>query len=166
MIRKRIAWPMAALAAVPAASSVNAANKIADPLSFFAGTTESISTIKVVMKRPFKSRSIGHGRILPDRTLDLVQRVEDEGQPPHNRRWRIRQVGPGKFSGTMTEAVGPVTVEERPEGYLFRFKMKGNVAVEQWMTPIAGGTAARNRVTVRKFGMTVARSEGTIRKTD
>ena len=64
----------------------------------------------------------------------------------------------------MSEAVGPVYVDEINDDYRFKFKMKGNLAVEQWVTPLADGKSARTKMTVRKMGMRVATSEGTIRK--
>lgn len=160
MNQKRAA--MALLAIV--AGSAQGAVRIADPLNFFAGSTESVSIIKAFMRKPVHSRSVGRGKILPDHSLDLVQHVEEDGKPPHDRRWKIRQVGPGRFAGTMSDADGPVVIEDMGKGYRFRFKIKNNLSVEQWLTPIAGGAAARNRTTVRKFGITIARSEGTIRK--
>ena len=56
--------------------SVSAA-RIDDPLKFFAGRTESIGTVRLAMKKPFRSRAIGRGEIRADGTLGLVQRVED-----------------------------------------------------------------------------------------
>src|SRR6185295_20054964 len=94
----------------------------------------------------------------------LIQQVEDEGRPARERRWKIRQVAPGRYAGAMSEAIGPVTIDEVHGSYRFRFKMKGNFAVEQWLVPLPGGTAARNSLKVRKFGMTVGTSDGTIRK--
>ena len=120
--------------------------------------------VKVVMKKPFHTRSIGRGAIKPDGSLYLVQRVEEDGRPPRDRRWQIRQVARGRFAGTMSEASGPVTIEEIGGRYRFRFKMKGGLSVEQWMTPLPGGRSARNKMTVRKLGVTVARSDGVIRK--
>jgi len=135
-------------------------------MRFFEGRTESVATIKIVMRKPFKSRSIGRGEIKADGSLHLVQRVEDEGKPAHERRWHIREVEPGKFAGTMSEAKGPVTVEEVGGRYRFRFKMKGNVSVEQWISPMPGGKTATTKVTIRKMGVTVGQSEGTIRRLD
>jgi hypothetical protein len=123
-----------------------------------------ISLVKLVAKRPYRSRTIGQGRIAPDGTLHLVQRVEDQGKRPYDRRWRIRQVGPNRFSGTMSEAKGPVTAQQIGGRYRFRFKMKGSISIEQWLTPVPGGKAARSTVTIRKLGMTVGHSEGMIRK--
>lgn len=140
--------------------------KLSDPLRFWEGRTESIGTMKLIMKKPYKSRSIGRGKIAADGSLDLIQRVEDEGKPPKERRWHIRQAGPGKFTGTMNEAVGPVTIEEIDGRYRFRFKMDGGISVEQWIIPSADGKSGTNKVTIKKYGMTVGRSEGSVRKVD
>ena len=135
-----------------------------DPLRFFEGRTEGLSVVKVMMKKPYRSRTIGTGSIASDGSLQLTQRVEDEGKPPHNRLWRVRQVAPGRYSGAMSEAQGTVAIEEIQGRFRFRFKMAGGLSVEQWLTPLNGGKAASSRTTVRKFGMVVATSDGTIRK--
>jgi len=134
------------------------------PMRFFEGRTEGFGTIKLFLKKPYRSHTVGRGVIESDGSLLLVQQVEDDGKPPRERRWRIRQVGPGRFAGTMSEASGPVAIDEVGGRYRFRFKMKGNFAVEQWLAPLPGGMSARNSMTVRKFGMTVGTSDGTIRK--
>lgn len=153
------------LALVGASASAGAAEaQMTDPMRFFEGRTESVSTVKLIMKKPFSSRSLGRGEIEGDGVLNLVQKVHDEGKSPYDRRWKMRQVGPGRFTGTMNEAVGPVVAEEIDGSYRFRFKMKGNLSVEQWLTPLPGGKMARSKVSIRKFGMAVGRSEGTIRK--
>lgn len=134
------------------------------PLRFFEGRTEMVSTVKVVMKKPYQSRTIGNGRILPDGSLALVQEVREEGKPLVKRHWKIREVGRGKFAGTMSDAVGPVTVNEAKGTYRFQFKLKGHLAVDQWVRPLPGGKTAQSRMTVRKLGMQVASSQGIIRK--
>ena len=134
------------------------------PLRFFEGRTEMLSIVKVIMKKPYRSRTLGAGRILPDDSLALIQQVYDEGQAPELRSWRIRQLAPGHFAGSMTEAVGPVVVDQMGGSYRFKFRMKGNLAVEQWLTPLPGGRSARTSLTVRKLGMQVATSVGTVRR--
>jgi hypothetical protein len=146
------------------AAAAPAAAAPVDPLRFFEGRTDTQSTVRVVFKAPFVTRSIGQGQLERDGSLTLVQRVEDQGKPPHERRWRIREVSPGHFSGTLSEAEGPVTIDRVDDRYRFRFRMKGGLAVEQWVTPQADGTWAKTSMKVRKFGMTVATNDGTIRK--
>ena len=164
MKRSYLAVVPVAFVAIAALTPLSGADRKNDALRFFEGRTESVATIKLMMKKPYKSRSIGRGEIKSDGSLQLIQRVEDEGKPPHDRRWHIREVAPGKFSGTMSEAKGPVTIDEIGGKYRFRFKMKGNVSVEQWVAPLPGGRSATSKVTIRKMGITVGQSDGTIKK--
>lgn len=162
----KVAFAMLPLALVAAAAvpAIGKPSAVQDPLRFWEGRTQSESTVKIVMKAPFRTRSIGRGKIKADGSLDLVQRVEESGKPPHERRWHIRQVAPGRYSGTMSEAKGPVTIDEVGGRFRFRFRMAGNVAVEQILTPLPGGRSATSKITIRKLGVTVGRSEGTVRK--
>jgi hypothetical protein len=48
--------------------------------------------------------------------------------------------------------------------YHFRFKMSGHVSVDQWLLPMDGGRSAHSEMTIRKFGMPVAKGEAVIRK--
>ena len=155
------ALPIAMVGASAAAGS--SSDNSTDPMRFFEGRTESISTVKLMMKKPYNSRTTGEGEI-KNGVLHLVQRVHEEGKPPYDRQWRMRQVAPGRFSGTMSEAKGPVTVDEVDGRFRFRFKLKGNISIEQWLMPMPGGKTARSNLTIRKFGMVVGRSTGTVRK--
>jgi len=161
MTRIHLAFATLILFAIAAPA---AAQQQVDPLRFFSGLTETEGTVRIMFNKPFRSRSFGQGRIEPDGSLTLVQRVEDEGKPARQRRWRVREAGPGHWTATMSEAVGPVTIDLVGDRYRFRFKMKGNVAVEQWLAPLPGARAARTITKARKFGMTVMTSEGTVMK--
>jgi len=143
-----------------------AASGTDDALQFFEGRTESLGTVKIAMKKPYRSRAIGRGQISADGTLILVQRIEDQGQLPRERRWKMRMVSPGHYSGTMSEAKGPVTVDEVGGKYRFRFRMEGNVAIEQWLLPAPDRRSAASKVTIRKYGVVVGRSDSIIRKLD
>ena len=149
-----------------ATTPCHAASDEQDPLRFFEGRTESVGTVKIAMRKPYHSRAIGKGEILPDGTLILVQRVEDQGQLAKERRWKMRKVGPGRYTGTMSEAKGPVTVEEVKGNYRFRFRMDGSVSVEQWLIPSPDGRSAHSKVSIRKYGIPVGSSNGIIRKLD
>jgi len=157
--RNALAAALAAVLLLPASAD---AVVIRQPLRFFEGHTEMLSVVRVMMKRPYRSRTLGSGQILPDGSLALVQQIYDEGKPPTQRRWLVRQVAPSRYAGTMTEAVGPVSVRQVGGSYRFKFRMKGNLAIEQWVTPLPGGASARTDLTVRKMGLRVATSTGTI----
>ena len=140
------------------------AERLQEPLRFFEGNTVGESTVNVIFRKGYTSRTTGQGKINADGSLDLVQRVEEDGRSPFQRRWHMKQSGTGRWSGTMTEAVGAVTVEQVGERFRFRFSMKDSVKVEQWLTPLPGGKVARNEATIRKHGFVVGHSKGVIRK--
>jgi hypothetical protein len=156
--------PIVLLGASAAASAeAERVANLSDPMSFFDGRTEGVSTVKVMMRKPFRSKTIGDGSVNGG-VLTLVQKVVEEGKSPYDRRWKMRQASPGRFTGSMSEAVGPVVAEDVGGRYRFRFKMKGNLVIEQWLTPLPGGQEALSKVNIRKYGMKVGTSEGTIRK--
>jgi hypothetical protein len=59
-----------------------------------------------------------------------------------------------------------VTVDEVGGKYRFRFRMEGNVAIEQWLLPAPDRRSAASKVTIRKYGVVVGRSDSIIRKLD
>ena len=140
------------------------AERMFQPLRFFEGRTELLSLVKVTMKKPYSSKTLGRGQILSDGSLSLIQQVHDQGKPTRHRRWLIREISPGRFTGTMSDAVGPVQIQQIGGKFLFRFRMKGKLAIEQVITPLPGGKSARSKLTVRKLGVRIATSEGTIRR--
>ena len=146
-----------ASAAMPASDPV-------DPLRFFVGRTETTGRVKVMFHKSYATHSTGVGRIDRDGTLVLLQKVFDEGKPPQDRSWRVRQVGPGRYTGSMSEAVGPVTIDRVGNSYRFRFAMKGRLAVEQVIAPLAGGRSVKSSAKIRRYGMVVATTDGVIRK--
>jgi len=145
-------------------SSVPGNAAVDDPLRFFEGATEAVTTMKIIAQQPFVSYTIGTGRINGDGSLELLQHVKEEGRRQFDRLWRIHQVSPGRFIGTMTEARGTVNIERVGNRYRFRFVTQGNMAVEQWITPARDATVANTQLTVRKFGIVVAHGSGWIRR--
>lgn len=163
MLRPRLALMAPAMLLASASAAVPASDP-ADPLRFFVGRTEGTGRVRVMLHKSYSTRSTGIGRIEPDGSLLLVQQVFDEGKPPKERRWQVRQVGPGRYSGTMSDAVGPVTIDKVGARYRFRFALPGRLKVEQMMTPLEDGRSARSSAKISKFGMVVATTEGVIRK--
>lgn len=151
-------------AAAAAFASPASAVPLQHPLRFFEGRTESVGTMKAMMKKAHRVESIGRGTIGADGALTLIQQVHDEGEAPHQRVWHIRQVGPNKYAGTMSEAISPITIEQVGEGYRFRFNLRGGLVAEQWLVPNRDGNSGLSILTVRKFGMIVAKSKGIVRR--
>jgi hypothetical protein len=160
-LRLALIAPVLLLATASAATSPSPP---VDPLRFFVGRTESVGRVKVMFHHGYGTHSSGQGRIEPDGSLLLVQQVFDDGKPPHERRWHVRQVTQDRYTGTMTEAEGPVTIDRIGDRYRFSFRMDGRLNVEQVLTPLPGGRAATNDAKVRRLGLVVATTQGIVRK--
>ena len=150
---------LAGTALMLGAPFASAQQQQADPMRFFVGRTETHGTMKVIFKKPYRTSSVGEGRIEGDGSLMLVQQVVDDGQAPRERSWRVRRTGPEQYAGTMSEATSPVTIDKSGDRYRFRFTMKGGLSVEEWLTPLPGNRAASTVTQVRRFGMTVATAQ-------
>jgi hypothetical protein len=127
-----------------------------DPVAFFTGATHGRGELRELMGKPKKTSAQSVGRVEKDGWLILDQKVAVEGDPLRQRRWRLKQVAPGKYRGTLSDAKGPVDVEVRGQTVQIRYVMKGNIKVEQTLTPLPGGRSVIARGTFRKFGMKVA----------
>lgn len=136
-----------------------------DPIRFFEGRTRGHGSLKIILRARQTVAVEGVGRVDPDGTLVLTQTVTQGGQPARTRAWRLRQVSPGHYAGTLTDAVGPVTATSAGRVLTLRFPSKG-VAVEQVLTLSDDGRSARNILTARKLGIRVARLDETIVKLD
>ncbi len=95
----------------------------------------------------------------------LEQVINEPGKPPRTRYWRLRETGPGRFAGTLTDAAGPVRIDLLGDRLRIRYKGKNHLNFEQWLTP-TGPRTLSNRMKVRRFGIVVAHLDEVIRKLD
>ena len=157
---------LALLATLPTLLTADAPPPRFDVIRFFTGATEGTGRLKVVLRASRGVHVTGRGRMDGD-TLVLDQRVEREGVAPTNRQWRIRQVAPGRYAGTLSDAKGPITGEVGADGRLhLAFTSNDGFAVQQWLTLAGDGRSAQNRLVAKRFGVTVATLDELIRKTD
>ena len=126
----------------------------------------ALGLILLVTTKPHAVVSHGNGRIERDGTLVLNQIVHETGVAPKQREWRLREDRAGHCTGTVTDGVGLVDGNLTGNQLHMRFKMKGGLNVEQWLSFDPDGQSASNRMTFRKLGFSVASLDETITKTD
>jgi len=164
--------PLGALAATalavaaPAFASDNPAgtDKL-DLATFFTGKTHSESEIKVGFKKPVRHITDTVGTRGKNGELILTDHIKEEGKPPKTRRWVMRRSGPDSFTGTMTEAAGPVRIEVDGRQATIRYKVKGGISIHQLLTMRDERTLV-NHVAAKKLGVRLGRLDGVIRKVD
>ena len=147
-----------ALAACTAAAppEANEPGPAFDPVAFFTGPSQGDGKLDQIMKgiRTVTVDSVGKPE--RDGSLTLTQRIAMQGDPPRTRVWKLKQVAPGRYAGSLTDASGPVETVAIGRAIRIRYPMKGGLMVEQWLIALPGGRALDNRMTVTKWGMRVA----------
>lgn len=131
---------------------------------FFLGRTKGSSTVRVILSGSHGVTDSGRGW-MEGRTLVLQQVVQEVGKPVRNRTWRLTRAG-DSINGTISDARGPVTGQIRGNVVLLRYTSAEGPSVEQWLVFHADGRTATNRMIFRRFGLEVARLDGTIRRLD
>jgi hypothetical protein len=137
-----------------------------DVRQFFAGRTEGHGQLSQLLSSSRTLTVQGHGRIGPGGTLILDQTVHGASKQPKQREWQIREISPGQFRGTLSDATGPVTGEIRGNELHLSFKMKGGLDAQQWLVMAEDGRSVQNHMIIKKFGFKVAALEEVIRKLD
>ena len=136
-----------------------------DIASFFTGRTHADNNLKIVFHSTTRLivDSVGKRQGNEFVQTDLVR----EGDKPVRRRvWRTREMAPGHFIGTLTDATGPVDIDVRGETATIRYTMQGGLDVFETLQLQPDGRTLSNPVVARKLGLTFAHVDGTIRKLD
>jgi hypothetical protein len=147
-----------------------------DPFAFFLGQSRGEGVLDKVMSDPVAVTVESRGRIIieqhhqaswdaPDtRVLVLDQTVREAGKPARQRQWRLTEIAPGRFEGSLTDAIGPVTGRTEGNRLVLEYRMEGSFKVRQELTLSQDGTRAQNVLKVSQLGATVAVLVEDIRK--
>ena len=137
-----------------------------DMLAFFAGHSHADNVIKIALHGPHKLIVDSIGGRNKEGEFVLIDNVQEEGKPPRKRTWVMHPNGPDHFTGSLSDAKGPVDVSVSGRTATISYTMKeGGLKVVQLLSLNRDGTLA-NHVIARKFGLKFAQVDGTIRKLD
>ena len=138
-----------------------------DMTTFFAGKSHADNVIKIAFHGPHKLIVDSVGGRNKEGEFVLVDTVREEGKPVRTRTWVMHPVGDGRFTGFLSDATGPVDVVVVGETATIRYTMKdGNLKIIQRVEAQGDGKTLANHVVAKKFGLTFAHVDGTIRKLD
>lgn len=138
-----------------------------DMVDFFTGKTHAENVMKAAFQgtKSLVVDSVGGKGDRGD--FVLVDTVNEQGKPVRTRKWIMHPVGPNHFTGSLSDAIGPVDIMVNGDSATIRYLMRdGHVNIVQQIQLQPGGKSLSNHVVARKFGMVVAHIDGTIRKLD
>jgi hypothetical protein len=137
-----------------------------DMTTFFIGKSHAENVMKVALHGPKKLIVDSVGGRNKEGEFVLIDTVHEEGKPVRTRTWVMHQIGAGHFAGTLTDATGPVDITVRGDTAVIRYTMKGGLNIVETMQLQPDGRSISNQVVAKKFGMTFAHVDGTIRRLD
>jgi hypothetical protein len=152
--------------ALSASSAAAAPDPALDVIAFFTGRTHADNIIKIAFHSPHELivDSIGgHNR---EGQFVLIDTIQEEGKPVRKRTWVMRPAGANRYTGTLSDAVGPVDVTVAGDSATIRYTMReGHMKIEQQLKLRPDGSLS-NRAAARKLGIKFATVEGTIRRVE
>ena len=154
LVPAALALVPAALALAPAALAAQTARGF-DPVVFFSGRTTGEGRLKKVFSSAQATHVTGRGRI-EGVVLVLDQTVTIAGEKPRERQWRLRANGPGRWTGTLSDARGAVVASAAGAVLTIAYTSNEGMAIVQKVTLAPDGRSARNLMKIRKLGLTVA----------
>jgi len=137
-----------------------------DLTAFFTGKTHAENELRIVFHgpAPLIVDSVGGKGDRGD--FVLIDTVHEGDKPVRTRKWVMREVSPGHYTGALSDATGPVDIVVSGNSAVIQYVMKGNLKVRQQMDLLGDGKTLANHVVVKKFGLKFASVEGKIRKLD
>jgi len=135
-------------------------------MGFFTGKTHGENVIRIAFHRSHRLVIDSVGGRNKEGEFVLIDNVQEEGKPARKRTWVMHPASPDHFTGSLTDASGPVDIVVSGNSATIRYVMKdGGLKIEQQLEMQHDGTLA-SHVMARKFGMKFAQADGTIRKLD
>ena len=137
-----------------------------DMPAFFTGRTHADNILKVAFKKPMPLIVDSVGGKGDRGDFVLIDTVHEGDKPVRRRKWVMHPAGPNRFTGSLSDAVGPVDIVVQGSRATIRYVMKGGLRIEEVMELQPDGRTLSNHVIAKKFGLKFATVEGTIRKLD
>lgn len=137
-----------------------------DLTAFFTGKTHADNVLKIAFHRPTPLIVDSVGGKGDRGDFVLIDTVHEGDKPVRTRKWVMREVSAGRYTGALSDATGPVDIVVSGNSAVIQYVMKGNLKVRQQMDLLGDGKTLANHVIVKKFGLKFASVEGKIRKLD
>ena len=158
---------VAAAILLAASTGASATAPKLDMTGFFTGKSHADNVISIAFHSPHKLIVDSVGGRNKEGEFVLIDTVREEGKPVRTRTWVMHPSGPDHFTGVLSDAIGPVDVVEKGDSATISYLMKdGRLKITEQVELLPDGKSLSNHVIAKKFGITFAHVDGTIRKAD
>jgi hypothetical protein len=128
------------------------------PELFFLGETRGRGVIQTAGGRPSRTFEVVSQGLRQGETIRVDQTIRYGDGKVDRRFWTLRQTGPNRYEGALSDAAGPVRAEVSGNALRLRYLLRRPaVTMEQWLYLQPDGRTLLNEGTVRAFGIVAAR---------
>lgn len=127
------------------------------PDAFFLGATHGEGTLHVLTRGSTPITVDSQGEPLADGSFRLVQQIQEGDAAPRERTWIMIPDGPDTWTGSLTDASGPVSVEAEGSVVRIRYRMNAVTTFHQRLVLLPDGRTVENRSSARVLGVPIAR---------
>lgn len=132
----------------------------------FVGKSAGEGRMKIAFRKTRMVHVDSLGTQAADGTIIVDQIITEAGTKTTTRQWQLREIAPGRYAGSLSDAAGPVTGVVSGNCLKLRFPMKDGLVAYQWLFAMPDGHTTENRMSIRKSGVLVARLKETISRRD
>ena len=161
---KLVALPLALALAACAETDLPAGTARLDPIAFFAGTSQGTGTLDPIVGKTSSVSVDSRGSRTDANGLRLIQRISEGTKPPRIRTWVMQPAGPGRFTGSLTDAKGPVDISIAGPRATIDYVTPSGMKIRQQLALQPDGRTILNRLEAFKYGIRLATLHETIRK--
>lgn len=146
------------------ASDLPAGDKPLDPIAFFTGASQGTGMLDPILGKNVPIRVESLGSRTEAGGLMLLQKISEGTKPSRFRTWIMQPVGPGRYTGALTDAAGPVAITLAGPRAEIRYVTPSGLRIRQQLALQHDGRTIRNRLEAYKYGIRLAVLNETIRK--
>lgn len=125
------------------------------PQNGLGGESEGNGSLKLFLGKPRAFHVESRGSEQSDGTFRLEQRVTFQGEPPQDRVWILTTVSPNHYSGSLSDAAGPVTGSTSGPRLSLRYRVNGPLVMHQELELSPDGRTIDNVGTITLLGIPV-----------
>lgn len=154
------------ISVVSVSSQVKEGSSEFTPHNGFIGHSEGNGTLGLflVKRRHFDVESNGYDQ--PDGTFRLDQTVTFQGKPSQQRTWILKTISQDHYTGTLSDAAGPVTGQTNGSRLQLKYRVKGPLIMHQTLKLVPDGKTIDNVGKITFLGITVGHLHETITRKD
>lgn len=141
----------------------------AGPLTFtpkngFTGKSTGEGSLKLLFARPRPFHVQSQGQSERDGSFTLKQTVTFQNEEAKKRTWSIREASPLRYTGTLSDAAGPVSGHTAGRRLVLKYRVKGPLTVHQTLDLSEDGATIINNGRITLLGIPLGSMHEIIRR--